>query len=42
MYVGIHVKCLLFLSDFNETSVLWRFWKNTKRVGTLVVATIYL
>ena len=32
MYIGLHVKYLLFLSDFNET---WNFWavffsKNTQ------------
>jgi hypothetical protein len=23
MYIGFHVKCKLFLSDFNETSIFW-------------------
>jgi len=23
MYIGLHVKCRLFLSDFNKT---WTFW----------------
>jgi len=29
MHVGLHVKCPLFLSDFNEFNFLHRFSKNT-------------
>jgi hypothetical protein len=28
MYIGLHVKCPLFLSDFNET---WIFWTGFRR-----------
>jgi len=28
MYIGLHVKYLLFLSDFNEIWISDRFWKN--------------
>jgi hypothetical protein len=28
MYIGLHVKCPLFLSDFNET---WIFWKDFRK-----------
>jgi len=30
MYMGIHGKYLLFLSDFNETSFLYQFLRNTQ------------
>jgi hypothetical protein len=30
MYVGLYVKYPLYLSDFNETKFLGRFWKNTE------------
>ena len=31
MYVGLHVKYPLFLSDFNETVIFsTNFWKNTE------------
>jgi len=30
MYIGLHVKYPLFLSDFNQTKLFDRFSKNTK------------
>jgi len=29
MYIGLYVKCPLFLSDFNETLIFWIVFQKT-------------
>ena len=39
MYIGLHVKCPLFLSDFNENWILWdRFSKNNQVINFMKIS----
>jgi len=40
MYIGLHVKYPLFLSDFNETNFLNRFSKNTQPSNFLKIRAL--
>jgi hypothetical protein len=33
-YTGLHVKCPLFLSDFNETWIFWTDFRKIRPLGT--------
>ena len=36
MYIGLHVKCPLFLSDFNETSIFVTDFRKNAQISNIV------
>ena len=40
MYIGLHVKCPLLLSDFNETNFLDIFLKNIKILNFMKILSV--
>ena len=36
MYIGLHVKCPLFLSDFNETSIFLTDFRKNAQISNIM------